>query len=117
MKTFLKMMVAAMVAVGMACVAIAHDASDNLVIVTLFATGIAVSALLGVYDMPERTKHDTIRHKTGRNYGQAAIFVGTACLFMGTPKECDDLCDDLWHHGQQARVEMLTGEETSFNII
>jgi len=118
MKTFAKMIVAAIVAVGMACVTIAHDASDNLVIVTLFATGIAVSALLGVYDMPvERTKHDTIRHKTGRNYGQAAIFVGTACVFMGTPQECDDLCDDLWHHGQQARVEMLTGEETSFNVI
>ena len=72
MKTFLKMIVAAIVAVGMACVAIAYDASDNLVICTLFATGIAVSALLGVYDMPERTKHDSIRHKTGRNYGQAA---------------------------------------------
>lgn len=112
------MIVAAIVAVGMACVAIAHDASDNLVIVTLFATAIAVSALLGVYDMPdERTKHDSIRHKTGRNYGQAAIFVGTACVFMGTPQECDDLCDDLWHHGQQARVEMLTGEETQFDIL
>lgn len=118
MKTFLKMIVAAIVAVGMACVLIMHGASDNMVIVTLFATGIAVSALLGVYDMPaERTKHDSIRHKTGRNYGQAAVFIGTACLFMGTPQECDDLCDDLWHHGQQARVEMLTGEETSFNIL
>lgn len=117
MKTFLKMIVAAIVAVFMGVVAIAHDASDNLVIVTMFATAIAVSALLGVYDMPERTKHDSIRHKTGRNYGQAAIFVGTACVFMGTPQECDDLCDDLWHHGQQARVEMLTGEETSFNVI
>ena len=117
MKTFLKMMVAAIVAVGMGVVAIAHDASDNLVIVTMFVTAIAVSGLLGVYDMQERTKHDTIRHKTGRSYGQAAIFVGTACVFMGTPQECDDLCDDLWHHGQKARVEMLTGEETSFNVI
>ena len=118
MKTFAKMIVAAIVAVGMACVAIAHDASDNLVIVTLFATGIAVSALLGVYDMPtERTKHDSIRHKTGRNYGQAAIFVGTACLFVGTPQECEELADDMQHYAQQARVEMLTGAETSFNII
>jgi hypothetical protein len=117
MKTFLKMIVAAIVAVFMACLLIMHGASDNAVIVTMFATVIAVSALLGVYDMPERTKHDTIRHKTGRNYGQAAIFVGTACVFMGTPQECDDLCDDLWHYGQQARVEMLTGEETSFNIL
>lgn len=118
MKTFAKMIVAAIVAVFMGIMAIAYDASDNLVIVTMFAAGIVVSALLGVYDMPaERTRHDTIRHKTGRNYGQAAIFVGTACVFMGTPQECDDLCDDLWHHGQQARVEMLTGEETSFNVI
>lgn len=117
MKTFAKMIVAAIVAVFMGVMAIANGASDNLVLCTLFATGIAVSALLGVYDMPERTKHDSILHKTGRNYGQAAIFVGTACVFMGTPQECDDLCDDLWHHGQQARVEMLTGEETSFNVI
>lgn len=116
MKTFLKMIVTDIVAVGMACVAIACDASDNLVICTLLVTAIAVSGLLGVYDMPERTKRDSIRHKTGRNYGQAAVFIGTACLFMGTPQECDDLCDDLWHHGQQARVEMLTGDET-FDIL
>ena len=117
MKTFAKMMVAAIVAVGMACVAIAYNASDNLVFCTLFAAGIAVSALLGVYDMPaERTKHDSIRHKTGRNYGQAAVFIGTACLFVGTPQECEDVADDLWHYAQQARVEMLTGE-TSFNVI
>lgn len=104
-----------MVAVGMACVLVMHDASDNLVICTLFATTIVVSALLGVYDMPaERTKHDTIR---GRNYGQAAIFVGTACVFMGTPQECEELADDLQHYAQQTRVEMLTGEETSFNVL
>ena len=118
MKTFAKMIVAAIVAAGMACVAIAHDASDNAVIVTLFATGIAVSALLGVYDMPaERTKHDSIRHKTGRNYGQAAIFVGTACLFIGTPQECEELADSMQHYAQQARVDTLTGDETSFNVI
>lgn len=117
MKTFLKMIVAAIVAVGMACVAIAHDASDNLVIVTLFATGIAVSALLGVYDMPaERKKHDTIR-PSRRDYGQAAVFVGTACLLIGSPQECDDLCDDLWHRGVQAEVQQLTGEETQFDIL
>lgn len=120
MKTFAKMIVAAIVAVGMACVAIAHDASDNLVIVTLFATGIAVSALLGVYDMPaERRKHDSIRHKAGirsRSYGHAAIFLGTACLFIGTQKECEDRADDLWHWGQQVDVRTLTGEET-FKIL
>jgi hypothetical protein len=117
MKFILKVFVASLVGLAMMCIAIAYDASDRLVIVTYFATAIAVAAVLGAFDIPaERTKHDSIRHKTGRNYGQAAIFVGTACVFMGTPQECDDLCDDLWHHGQQARVEMLTGEE-SFNVI
>ena len=117
MKTFAKIILAAIVAVGMACVAIANDASDNLVICTLFATGIAVSALLGVYDMPaERTKHDSIRpHR--RDYRQAAVFVGTACLLIGTPQECDERADDLWHYGLQARMEMLTGEETQFDIL
>lgn len=72
MKTFVKMIVAAIVAAGMACVAIAHDASDNLVIVTMFATGIAVSALLGVYDVPaERTKHMSLKDGA-RSYDQAA---------------------------------------------
>lgn len=118
MKTFAKMMVAAIVAAGLACVLIMYGASDNAVIVTLFATGIAVSALLGVFDMPaERTKHDSIRHYDGRrNYGQAAIFLGTACLFIGTQKECEDRADDLWHWGQQVDVRSLTGEET-FNVI
>ena len=60
-------------------------------------------------------KYDTIRHKTG-NYGQAAIFVGTACLFVGAPKECDDLADDLWHRGVQCKVSELTGNEV-FDIL
>lgn len=57
-------------------------------------------------------KYDSIRHK----YGQAAIFVGTACLFIGTPNECDELADDLWHRGQQAEVRALTGDEV-FDIL
>ena len=61
-------------------------------------------------------KHTAIKD-AARNYGQAAVFIGTACLYMGTPADCDELCDDLWHHGQQAHVEMLTGEETSFNVL
>lgn len=64
-------------------------------------------------------KYDSIRHKAGirsRNYGHAAIFMGTACLFIGTPKECEDRADDLWHWGQQVDVRTLTGEET-FNVI
>ena len=64
----------------------------------------------------EPSKYDSIKHKTGRNYGQAAIFVGTACLFMGTPKECKELCDDLWHRGIHAEVTEVT-EGMEFNIL
>lgn len=61
-------------------------------------------------------KYESIRHKTGRNYGQAAVFIGTACLFIGTPEECDAVADDLWHHAQQAEVRALDGTET-FDIL
>lgn len=64
-------------------------------------------------------KYDSIRHKAGsrsRSYGHAAIFLGTACLFIGTQKECDARADDLWHWGQQVDVRPLTGEET-FEIL
>jgi len=71
MKTFLKMLLAAIVAVGMACVLIMHGASDNAVIVTLFATAIAVSALLGVYDMPWKGRHTSIKDGA-RSLEQAA---------------------------------------------
>ena len=64
------------------------------------------------------TKYGSIRHYDGRrNYGQAAVFIGAACIFMGTPQECEDVCDDLWHYAQQVHMEMLDGEETEFNII
>ena len=71
MKTFAKMLLAAIVAAGMACVAIANGASDNLVIVTLFAAGIAVSALLGVYGMPAKGRHTSIKDGA-RSLEQAA---------------------------------------------
>ena len=66
----------------------------------------------------ESAKHESIKHYNGRrNYGQAAVFIGTACIFMGTPKECEDMCDNLWHNAQQAHMEMLSGEETEFEIL
>ena len=115
MKFIAKIFVACLVGLAMMCIAIWYDASDRLAIASYFTTAIAVSALLGVFDMPKRTKHDSIRHKTERNYGpagQAAVFIGTACLFVGTLKECEELADDLWHYAQQAEVRLLTGEET-----
>ena len=71
MKTFAKMIVAAIVAVFMACVLIMHDASDNAVIVTYFTTAIAVAAVLGVFDMPAKSRHMSLKDGA-RSYDQAA---------------------------------------------
>lgn len=109
--------VAALVGFAAMCIAIAFDASDRVAIASYFGVAIAIAALLGAFDMSaikRGIKHTSI--KDAARYGQAAIFVGTACLFIGTPNECDELADDLWHHGQQAEVRALTGEET-FNIL
>ena len=61
-------------------------------------------------------KYDSIRHKTGGSYGQAAIFVGTACLFIGTPQQCEELADSMQHYAQQAKVRALTGNEV-FDVL
>ena len=63
-------------------------------------------------------KYDSI-HKMGQNYGQAAIFIGTACLFIGDPDECGELADSLQHYAQQAKARALKGDETfeTFEIL
>ena len=72
MKTFLKMIVAAIVALGMACVLIWHDASDRAVIVTYFTVAIMLSLVLGVFDIKsdKRTMHQSI--KDAARYRKAA---------------------------------------------
>jgi len=71
MKTFAKMIVAAIVAVFMGVMAIACDASDNLVFYTLLVTAIAVSALLGVFGESAKSKHMSLKDGA-RHYDQAA---------------------------------------------
>ena len=79
MKTFLKIMVAAIVAMGMAFVLIKHNASDNVVLsVTLFG-GIAMATLLGVFDSADksarvkgRVKSEKFATAAKKNYGRAA---------------------------------------------
>ena len=113
MKTFLKIMVAAIVAMGMVCVLIAYDASDNVCLAGYVATAIAMCGVLGVFDVSaikRNMKHTSI--KDASRYGQAAIFVGTACLFIGEPNECEELADGLQHYAQKCKVGDLTGEET-----
>ena len=116
-KFIVKILVAAIVA---ACVALAVDAMgigyQYGFVTVFFATAIGVAALLGAFREEGRKNARYTSIKDAARYGQAAIFVGTACLFVGTPKECEDVCDDLWHHGQQADVRALTGDGT-FDIL
>lgn len=128
MKTIVKYAVAAMVAMVMAvgCAWVCIEYSIGYwaapIVAWMFGgvSGMYVGEWIAMRLLDaisrKQTRYDSIR-PTGRSYGQAAVFIGTACLYMGTPQQCDDVCDDLWHHGQQAHVEMLTGEETSFNVL
>ena len=109
--------VAAIVGFAAMCVAIMLGASDSLAIASYFGVAIAIALALGAFDMSaikRGMKHTSI--KDAARYGQAAIFVGTAAIFVGTPQECEDVCDDMWHYGQQAEVRALTGDET-FDIL
>ena len=102
---------AALVGFAAMCVAIAFDASDKVAIMSYFGVAIAIAAVLGAFDMSAQKrdmKHTSI--KDAARYGQAAIFVGTACLFVGEPKVCDELADDLWHRGVQCEVDEINGE-------
>lgn len=73
--------------------------------------------ITGMFDDQEKTKHESIKHRMGgRTYGQAAVFVGTAIVFMGTSNECKELADDLQHYAQDARAAELTGNEV-FEIL
>lgn len=103
--------VAAVFGFAAMCIAIAFDASDRVAIMSYFGVAIVIALALGAFDMgaiKRGMKHTSI--KDAARYGQAAIFVGTACLFTGTPQECEDVCDDLWHRGVQCEVGNLTGE-------
>lgn len=117
-KTMALMVLSACIGVVVLMGTVMLDWSDNACIALAFAAAIVSGLVMGVYDMEEKRQRgcDSIRPQR-RDYGQAAVFVGTACLLIGTPEQCDDIADDLWHHGQQARVEMLTGEETQFDIL
>ena len=57
MKTFLKIIVATIVAMNAGVVAILLDWSDNVVITIAITVSIAVGFLLGVFDMPEGEHH------------------------------------------------------------
>ena len=108
---------AALVGFAAMCVMIAMGASDTVAIAAYVGVSAVAAVALGVFDMG--AKRDSIKHtsiKDSARYGQTAIFVGTACLFVGTPQECEEVADDLWHYAQQAEVRELDGTET-FDVL
>ena len=113
LRFIVKVFVAVLVGFAAMCIAIAFDASDKVVIVSYFGVAITIAFTLGAFDMSaikRNMKHTSI--KDSARYGQAAVFVGTACLYMGTPQQCEDMADDLQHYAQQAHVETIDGSET-----
>ena len=117
-----KILVAAMVAMFLAAWADEHGVGYRYGFVTVYFCGAigVYYAIEGICAFIRRRRQaereDIIKFRRNIDYRQAAVFVGTACLYMGTQQQCDELCDDLWHYGQQARVEQLSGDET-FDII
>ena len=118
-KFFAIVVLSAAIAFGIGVSVLALTGSANAFAAISIFGGLFVALAMGAFDGNSRknSRYDSIRHKTGRSYGNAAIFVGTACLFMGTPQECEELCDDLWHRGVQAEFVELTGSETDFEIL
>lgn len=76
MRTFVKMIVAVIVATGMMLIMAQHGAGFKACIIVYMCVGILVSALLGVFDSADksarkyRTKYGSIRHRMG--YRRAA---------------------------------------------
>ena len=121
-KTIVKIIVAAMVGLMLAAWADEHHVGYRYAFVSVYLFGsvvvyYAIEGICAFIRRRQAEREDIIKFRRSIDYGQAAVFVGTACLLIGTPQECEDVCDDLWHHGQQARMEMLTGEETQFDVM
>ena len=124
MKKFIKTIYQVVVSMAMAFVGAVMCIQFNVgyywaPLVAFMCCALIGALVTGVFDdAPEQSSYDSIRHYNGRkNYGQAAVFLGSACVFMGTLSDCEDVADDLWHNAQQARVEMLDGEETTFEVL
>lgn len=118
MNFVLQIMLAAALSAGISLIALAILGIRDMGIFlwTYLCIALLIALFMGALDYDERKSEKHTSIKDARNYGQAAVFIGTACLYMGTPQQCEDVCDDLWHYGQQAEVRALTGDET-FEIL
>ena len=117
-----KILVAAMVAMFVAVWADEHGVGYHLGFVAVYfggAIGVyyAIEGICAFIRRRQAEREDIIKFRRNIDYRQAAIFVGTACLFIGEPNECEELADYLQHYAQQAKARELTGEETQFDII
>ena len=117
-----KILVAAIVAMFLAVWADEHGVGYRYGFVTVYFCGAigvyyAIEGICAFIRRRQAEREDIIKFRRSIDYRQAAVFVGTACLFIGTQTECDERADDLWHYGQQAEVRALTGEETQFDVL
>jgi hypothetical protein len=118
-----KILMAAMVAMFLAVWADEHGVGYRYGFVTVYFCGAigVYYAIEGICAFIRRRRQaereDIIKFRRNIDYGQAAIFIGTACLFIGEPNECEELADYLQHYAQQAKARDLTGEETQFDIL
>lgn len=71
MKFIAKVFVACLVGFAVMYVAIAYDASDKVAILSYFGVAIAVAAVLGVFDIPAKSRHMSLKDGA-RSYDQAA---------------------------------------------
>lgn len=121
-KTIVKIIVAAMVGLMLAAWADEHHVGYRYAFVSVYLFGsvvvyYAIEGIIAFIRRRQAERDDIIKFRRSMNYRQAAVFVGTACLFIGTQTECDERADDLWHYGVQAEVQQLTGEETQFDVM
>lgn len=121
-KTIIKIIVAAMVGLMLAAWADEHHVGYRYAFVSVYLFGsvvvyYAIEGIIAFIRRRQAERDDIIKFRRSMNYRQAAVFVGTACLFIGTQTECDERADDLWHYGVQAEVQQLTGEETQFDVM
>lgn len=61
MKTLLKIIVATIIGLNAGMVAIALNATDNVVFAAIITVDVVVAYLLGVFDIPDETKKTAMR--------------------------------------------------------
>lgn len=72
MKTLLKIIVATIIGLNAGMVAIALDATDNVVFAAIITVDVVVAYALGVFDIPEETKKTAMR-KDMKQQGGAKV--------------------------------------------